>query len=71
MGDRIAGYAQKKEVRDEFELILRSFAHDPTSGRCLITVTLIGFMLAEVAAAYDAVLEDLDKTLQVTVCIYV
>jgi hypothetical protein len=67
MGARISKYALDRGVRDEFQLIMRSFAHDPTSARCLITITLIGMMLAEVASAYGELLEELDNALKLTV----
>lgn len=54
---------EEQEVRDEFQLILQVFAYDPASSRCLVTITIIGMMLEQVAAAYEEVLCALDRTL--------
>lgn len=67
MGSRLAIYMGNAEIRKEFQLILRSFIYAPVSGRCLITITVVGIILAEVAAAYNEVLDSMDRGLERTV----
>ena len=63
MGARLSQYIEEQEVRDEFQLILQVFGYDPASARRLVTTTIIGMMLEQVAAAYEEVLGALDRTL--------
>ncbi|KAF8249132.1 hypothetical protein K440DRAFT_622508 [Wilcoxina mikolae CBS 423.85] len=63
MGRRLAGYitnSPKKKYADELRQLITIFGHDGRAARCLITQTLIGYMFAEVAAAYTELITTLD-----------
>ncbi|KAF8535139.1 hypothetical protein BDD12DRAFT_856706 [Trichophaea hybrida] len=63
MGRRLAGYitnSPRKKYADELRQLITIFGHDGRAARCLIAQTLIGYMFAEVAAAYTELITTLD-----------
>jgi hypothetical protein len=75
MGGRLSKHVRSRKgqepqgdcLLEELGWIIPNFAHDQRSMRCLIVMTITGYMLSEMAAAYTHVLKILDDALNITV----